>query len=386
MHARHVAMFLIAFVLAACSLRDATQPPPSTGTVLPGTRWVLTSLRGQPFLPGTRITLEFGKQSFSGFTGCNTYGGGPDDGKYAATDDGALQLLEFAVTAVGCPGAILAQERAYLEALTSTAAYRVSDRRLELQNTAGETVLVFVQQAECAEAPASLAGTAWRLASVDGQAPLKGAATTLGFVDDKWFVEHSGCQGYVSSYQTTGHDLSSGFSAWLGQVCQDAGDQGVTTLASPAYYCLTQGRLQITMGAGPAFVYESLPETARPPLEGSTWSLLSIVGQRMVEGEVAPWPDPFPVRGGSEITLTLANGIASGSAGCNTYQVTYSRSTAITFGPLALTKKACLAPEGVMEQEQRYLSVLKGVTGYRLVGSELWLQADSGPALVFAVK
>ena len=208
MHARHVALFLIAFVLAACSLRDATQPPPSTGTVLPGTRWVLTSLRGQPLLPGTRITLEFGKQSFSGFTGCNTYGGGPDDGKYAATDDGALQLLEFAVTAVGCPGAILAQERAYLEALTSTAAYRLSDRRLELQNTAGETVLVFVQQAECAEAPTSLAGTAWRLASVDGQVPLKGAATTLGFVDDKWFVEHSGCQGYVSSYQTADHDLS----------------------------------------------------------------------------------------------------------------------------------------------------------------------------------
>ena len=106
----------------------------------------------------------------------------------------------------------------------------------------------------------------------------------------------------------------------------------------------------------------------------------------MVDGEFAPWPDPNPVREGGVITLTLANGIASGSAGCNTYRATYSRGTAITFGPLAMTKKACLAPEGVMEQEQRYLGVLQDVTDYRLVGSELWLEADSGPTLVFAVK
>ena len=184
----------------------------------------------------------------------------------------------------------------------------------------------------------------------------------------------------------TGHDLSSGFSAWLGQVCQDEGNQGVTTLATPSDYCLTQGRLQIATRAGRVFVYDPLPETARPPLEGPTWFLLSIVGQRLVEGEVAPWPDPFPVREGSVITLTLANGIASGSAGCNTYQATYSRGAAITFGPLAMTKKACLAPEGVMEQEQRYLGVLQDVTDYRLVGSELWLETGSGPALVFAVK
>ena len=152
MHARHVALFLIAFVLAACSLRDASSAATEHRNC-PAGHQVGAHIAARPaLLPGTRITLEFGKQSFSGFTGCNTYGGGPDDGKYAATDDGALQLLEFAVTAVGCPGAILAQEKAYLEALTSTAAYRLSDRRLEIQNAAGETVLVFVQQAECAEA------------------------------------------------------------------------------------------------------------------------------------------------------------------------------------------------------------------------------------------
>lgn len=368
------------------TLAFARVHPPGTGTLLPGTKYVLTSLRGQPLLPGTRITLEFEKQSISGFTGCNGYGGGPDSGQYAATDDGVLQLREFAVTAVGCPGDIMAQEKAYLEALTSAAAYRLSDRRLELQNAAGETILVYTQRAECAEGAANLAGTAWRLASVDGQAPSNAAATTLAFVDDKWYVEHSTCQGYVSSYQTSGNDLSSGFSAWLGQICQDAEDQGVTMLESPSDYCLTQGRLRITTTSGRVFVYDPRPETARPPLEGPTWSLLSFLGQRLVDGEVAPWPDPNTVREGSEITLTLGGGMASGSAGCNTYQAAYSRGAAITFGPLAVTKEVCLAPEGVMEQEQRYRAVLKDVTAYRLVGSELWLQADDGLALVFGAK
>lgn len=134
------------------------------------------------------------------------------------------------------------------------------------------------------------------------------------------------------------------------------------------------------------FLYEALPDAARPSVEGSIWSLLSFVGQKLVEGEAAPWPDPNPVREGSEITLTLAGGMASGSAGCNTYRATYSRSAAITFGPLTVTKKACPAPEGVMAQEQLYLDALKDVTGYRLVGSELWLESDDGPTLVFAAK
>ena len=267
------------------TLAFARAHPPDTGTVLPGAEYVLTSLRGQPLLAGTHITLEFGKQSFSGFTGCNDYGGGPDSGQYAATDDGVLQLREFAVTAVGCPGDIMAQEKAYLEALTSAAAYRLSDRRLELQNAAGETILVYTQRPECAEGAANLAGTAWRLASVDGQAPSDAAATTLAFVDDRWYVEHSTCQGYVSSYQTSGNDLSSGFSAWLGQICQDAEDQGVTMLESPSDYCLTQGRLRITTTSGRVFVYDPRPETARPLLEGPTWSLLSFLGQRLVDGE-----------------------------------------------------------------------------------------------------
>jgi heat shock protein HslJ len=366
-------------------LTFARAHPPSTGSILPGTRWAFTSLQGQPLLPGTRINLEFGEQWFSGFSGCNYYGGGPDSGAYAATDEGTLQILGIAVTAIGCADDIMAQEKVYIDAFMSTATYQIVDDHLELRDASGKTILVYARQAECAAEPANLPGTAWQLISVDGQASAQGSVTTLAFLDDKWFVEHSRCEAYVSTYQASGHDLRSGFSAWLGQVCKDQEGQGVAMLEMPRDICLVQDQLQISTASGKVFVYEPLPETAQPTLEGPTWSLLSFVGERQIEGEAVPAPDPSPVADGTKITLTLADGTARGSAGCNSYQGTYRAGIALTFGPIAATEMACVAPEGVMEQEQRYLAALRAVTGYRIIGGQLWLQTDSGSFLVFAV-
>jgi heat shock protein HslJ len=347
---------------------------------------VLTSLRGEPLLVGTRIILEFGDQWFSGFDGCNYYGGGADGGAYAATDQGELKILSISVTAIGCAEDIMAQEKAYLDAFTSTAAYQVADNRLELRDAAGTTLLTYDCEAECAAEPASLAGTAWKLTSVDGQAPAQGSATTLAFLDDKWFVEYSRCEAYVSTYQASGHDLSSSFSALLGQICQDQPGQGVTMLEMPRGTCQVGGRLQIATASGQLFVYQPLPETAQPALEGPTWSLLSFVGERQIEGETTAVPDPKPVLDGTNITLVFAGGKARGSAGCNTYFADYTDGKALSFGPVAATEMACTAPEGVMEQEQRYLGALPSVTGYRIVGNLFWLQTEGGASLVYTLQ
>lgn len=368
-------------------LAFARVPPPTTGSVLPGTRWVLTSLRGQPILPGTHINLEFREQSFSGFTGCNFYGG-PNMGKYAATDDGALKILGIEVTVMGCmePEGVMEQEKAYIDALMSAPTYRLSDDRLEFQDDTGETVLVYARQAECAEPPADLAGTAWQLVSVDGQPPIEGSATTLAFFDDKWLIECSKCEVYVSAYQTVGHELRLVFEAWLGRTCQDEVIQGTVMLSSPAQACLSQGRLQITTVRGQVFVYEPLSEAARPALEGPTWTLLAAVEERRPEGLPVPVPDPNPVLEGTEITLTFEGGTAQGSAGCNGYGAAYSLDgTSLTFGEVVATERGCPTPD-VMEQEQRYLAALQDVRGYRMVGRQLWLMLGGGRTLVFCVK
>ncbi|MDP9414012.1 MAG: META domain-containing protein [Pseudomonadota bacterium] len=70
-----------------------------------------------------------------------------------------------------------------------------------------------------------------------------------------------------------------------------------------------------------------------------------------------------PVSGGTPITLRLEDA-ASGNSGCNSYSGAFRLTSrqGIEFGPLAVTRIAC-GPE-LMDQERRYLSILRGVSGY----------------------
>lgn len=129
---------------------------PGAPADLDSAEWVLTSLNGESLIEDTEITLNFKIEFLGGFMGCNGYGGGPDSGKYTATDDGTLTIPhEIAVTVQLCsePKGIMEQEAAYIEALRSAAAYRVVDDRLEIANAAGETTLVFAWKEECLPVP-----------------------------------------------------------------------------------------------------------------------------------------------------------------------------------------------------------------------------------------
>ena len=112
---------------------------------------MLTSLNGESLIKGTEINLHFEEAFLGGSMSCNGYGGGPDSGKYVATDDGTLTIPHpIAVTVQLCstPEGVMEQEAAYIEALRSAASYRVVDDRLEIDNAAGETTLVFARKEE----------------------------------------------------------------------------------------------------------------------------------------------------------------------------------------------------------------------------------------------
>ena len=86
---------------------------------------------------------------------------------------------------------------------------------------------------------------------------------------------------------------------------------------------------------------------------------------------------PLP---GTEVTATFAaDGTLTGSAGCNTYRATYTaeRGTIEISQPVA-TRKACAEPDGVMEQEQAYLSALPSAAQYTVEGSTLSLLTAEG--------
>jgi hypothetical protein len=113
---------------------------------LVGTEWVLISLNGNSLIEDTSITLYFEEAFLGGSMTCNGYGGGPDSGKYVARDDGTLTVVRpLAVTVQLCssPEGIMEQEEAYIEGILNGSAYRVFDDRLEIDDAAGETILVF---------------------------------------------------------------------------------------------------------------------------------------------------------------------------------------------------------------------------------------------------
>jgi heat shock protein HslJ len=83
---------------------------------------------------------------------------------------------------------------------------------------------------------------------------------------------------------------------------------------------------------------------------------------------------------GTEISAEFSDdGRVSGSSGCNTFSGGYERTgTAITFSPLAGTRKMCAEPAGVMEQEAAFLQALEHSTVYSISENRLELRNQEG--------
>ncbi len=108
--------------------------------------------------------------------------------------------------------------------------------------------------------------------------------------------------------------------------------------------------------------------------EGVDWTMRSMAGDRGLVDALA----------GAAPTLRLDGERASGTAGCNRYAASYTLAgSSLSFGPIAATKMFC-ADDGVMEQEDRYLSLLDTVDGWSIDEGQLILEAGGTPVLVFA--
>lgn len=129
-------------MLAACTPTPAPTPTP---TVLTGTAWTLETLHGSPLIDDSTITLEFDDQPadrLSGSSGCNYYGA-----RYQAGDT-AFGVSDLGSTLMGCDtlAGVMAQERAYTEALMDVSSYRLTADRLDMVDEEGDMVLVFKAQ------------------------------------------------------------------------------------------------------------------------------------------------------------------------------------------------------------------------------------------------
>ena len=108
-------------------------------------------------------------------------------------------------------------------------------------------------------------------------------------------------------------------------------------------------------------------------LGDTNWRLISLEGTSPIEG--------------SSITLSFADGRAAGSAGCNRYFGSYEvDGKTLTLGALGSTKMACHDPQGVMNQEQRYLELLGAAERFEVRDGELRISSAEGQELVFEAQ
>ncbi|MDF7808086.1 META domain-containing protein [Pontiellaceae bacterium B12219] len=90
----------------------------------------------------------------------------------------------------------------------------------------------------------------------------------------------------------------------------------------------------------------------------------------------------------SEITIEFKDqGRVSGSSGCNSFSGGYeSEGNAISFSPLAGTRRMCSEPEGVMEQESLFLQALEVACTYSIYENKLELRDAQGALQVSLIK
>ncbi|MEA1905825.1 MAG: META domain-containing protein [Euryarchaeota archaeon] len=260
-------------VFAVCGLGASVEPlytdnntasNASSGNLYE-TEWILTSLNGNSLVKESRITIAFAARMVTGFAGCNHYGG-----EYTMTDNGTLTIPEIAITAQLCltPKGVMPQETAYIEALSDAATYRAMDDRLELDNAACETILVFTLKEELLMDPSALEGIGWQLSSWNGRSPLKDSKITIAFAAGE-FSGHAGYRDYTGTYEVSGDDIR--FTStrmkeptYLNRLKPESlrsqEMEYTTNLSLSTNYRLSEGRLELFTAPGGVLVYAPVPE------------------------------------------------------------------------------------------------------------------------------
>jgi heat shock protein HslJ len=209
-----VVLALGTMILAACGPLGGSGEAKLVGPV-----WTLTALNGQPPLPVTAITAEYGADGrVTGSSGCNNYSGPYEvDGNKLSFGQPMASIM------MACQPAVMAQEAVYMKALESVASYEIKDGKLTLYDGDKNAVAEFevVKQ--------GLEGTSWEVTSYDTgtgavTSVIIGTEITANFGEDGQLTGSAGCNNYVAEYETDGNNITiSSAVATTRKACQEEG-------------------------------------------------------------------------------------------------------------------------------------------------------------------
>lgn len=135
-------------------------------------------------------------------------------------------------------------------------------------------------------------------------------------------------------------------------------------------YAVAGETLEVREGDEIIALFEAIPST----IDGD-WRLEALDNGR---GAVVA-----PIEGTS-ITARVQDGAIAGSSGCNRYRATcHADKPHIRLGPAMGTRMICDEPDGVMEQEEQFLSMFARAHAFEIVdGTELIIFDDDGSRLM----
>ncbi len=415
---------ILLFLVAGCGDRystpspSATQEPTNTSTSTPAigganasqslsddielageTTWTLESLDGQPVLETSVITLRIGDNWIDGIDGCNSYGGRSEERTPVAGAEGVFSIPPFGVTEMLCPEpeGVMDQADAYMEALVQGERFRITDDRLEILDGGGARRLIFVRRAPLPGSPIDLKGTAWRLL-IEGDAMDGVRVPTLSFLDDRLVTGATACRSYVATGQASegalrfpGKRMLGSSQSWQSCVEQERTLEGEFTdfLTWAREYSVDEeggaSRLRIWSIRGKTLTFEPLPQAE--DISDTDWSLTAFVELMLDSGM---WHHrTAEVIQGTKITIDFDDHSISGFTGCNSYRgpaMFESGSVTVDRQSFYSTTKLCEVPEGLTEQEKRYLSLVQRATRYGISGDSLFMQTDDDVLLLFQAE
>ena len=223
----------------------------------------------------------------------------------------------------------------------------------------------------------ALEGATWRLTQVvhaDGQLHAVPDSVEATAIFASGSVSGSGgCNRYTTSYTVKDGKLTIGLAASTMMACpepQTAVEQPfMAALAATRAYQIEDGQLSLLDAGGQKIAtFKAWQPVA---LKGITWRATVYNNGRGAAVSLI---------NGSEITATFdADGVLSGSAGCNQYRAAYvTEGSSITIQAPAATRKTCSSPDGVMRQESEYLKALPTAATYAIQGRQLELRTAKG--------
>jgi len=208
---------LISLLLAACvSSSSSIEVPTATSIItLKETGWLLESLRGQPVLPGTQLTINFENDKFHGRDGCNLF-----NGMYTVDRDRVDIEKDIATSMMSCEEPIMQQASAYLDALILAKTFEVSGQGLILRDSQEKILAEFIPQSR------ELGGTSWVVTGYNNGkqavvSVITGSSLTANFGADGMLTGSTGCNNYTASYQVIGDTLRVGPSATTRKMCAE---------------------------------------------------------------------------------------------------------------------------------------------------------------------